>query len=151
MTPNPRSRPPFGLPPMDALGAIVAIVILCAAILKLCGTPLSASDKPVVSNTTLQSTATSGNGSSVGPGFMSNCRETAVYIAWGASTSAGAVTVETAHDTAYTGTWAPLAVVNWATQSKEDVVQITGVHLAIRARISTTVVGGTVSAYLTCN
>lgn len=87
----------------------------------------------------------------VGTAFMPRCRESAVYISWGAGTSSGAVTVETANDAAYTGTWAPLATVAWVAASKQDVVQITGVHLAIRTRISTVIGGGTVSSFIVCN
>lgn len=79
------------------------------------------------------------------------CRESAVYIVWGAGTGAGAITVETAYQTNYTGTWAPLAIVAWTAANKTDVVQITGVNSALRTRVSTTVTGGTVSTYYVCN
>lgn len=79
------------------------------------------------------------------------CRESAVYIIWGAGTSAGAVTIETADNDAYAGVWAALSTVPWTAVSKEDVVQITGIHKSIRTRISTAIVGGTVSTWIVCN
>lgn len=81
-----------------------------------------------------------------------NCRESAVYVDWGTNVTSGAVTVETAVDQNYTGTWAPLQVVTFsATAPKQDVVQVTGVHWAIRTRISTVVAGGTINTWLVCN
>ncbi len=109
-----------------------------------------ADTKPVV-QMTLQNAQTTGNGTVAGASYLTQCRETAIYVVWGAGTGAGVFTIETAHDASYTGTWAPLATVTWAVVSKADVVQITGIHMAMRARISTTVTGGTASAYLVCN
>lgn len=113
-------------------------------------TPLHADTKPVVSMT-LQNAQTTGNGTVVGAGYMGQCRESAIYVVWGAGTNAGVFTIESAHDNTYTGTWAPLATVTWSAASKQDIVQITGVHMALRARISTTVTGGTASAFFICN
>jgi hypothetical protein len=98
-------------------------------------------------------TAASANNAAVviGPGFMPRCRETAIYIVWGAGVGSGGVTIESAHDPNYTGTWAPLAVVAWTAASKEDIIQITGVHDAIRTRISTVIGGGTIDSYAVCN
>lgn len=90
-------------------------------------------------------------GTLAGASIMPACRESVIYIKWGAGVGAGGVTVESADDSAYTGTWAPLAVVAWSAASKEDIVQITGVHLNLRTRISTLVTGGTVSTILGCN
>lgn len=81
-----------------------------------------------------------------------DCRESVVYIVWSAGTSAGAVQVETANDATYTGTWAPLGdPVAWTAVSRQDVVQITGVNVALRTRISTAIVGGTVTTWFACN
>jgi len=82
---------------------------------------------------------------------MVRCRETAVYVIWSAGTSAGAVTIETADQDAFAGTWAPEQVVTWSAANKEDIYQITGVHRAVRTRISTAIVGGTVSTWIVCN
>lgn len=89
-----------------------------------------------------------------GSGMMSRCRESAVYIVWSTGVTSGAVTVESAHDAAYTGTWASEAVVTFSgTAPKQDIVQITGIHAALRSRISTVVAGsgGSVSSYIHCN
>ena len=90
-------------------------------------------------------------GTTVGSPFVSQCRESAIYVEWGVGTTAGVVTIESASSAAYTGTWAPLGTVTWSAASKADIIQITGVHLALRARISTGVTGGTINAWFTCN
>lgn len=95
-------------------------------------------------------TATTAN-AVVGPGFMPRCRETAVYVVWSAGVGAGAVTIESSFDPAYAGTWAPLQVVTQTGASRQDIVQITGAHAALRTRVSTTVTGGTVDTWLVCN
>lgn len=85
------------------------------------------------------------------PFMVSGCRENAVYIIWSAGASAGGVTVETADAVDYAGTWAPLIVVPWSAASKQDIVQVTGVQMYLRTRISTTVSGGTVITRVVCN
>lgn len=100
----------------------------------------------------LLSAASANNAAAViGPGFMPRCRETAIYIQWGAGVGSGGVTIESAHDPNYAGTWAPLTVVAWTAQSKEDIIQVTGVHSAIRTRISTIIGGGTINTWAVCN
>lgn len=104
---------------------------------------------PILLNAASASNAT---GTVMGSGTMSRCRESAIYIQWSAGTTSGGVTVETAHDSAFTGTWATLgAAIPWVSGSREDVLQITGIHGAIRTRISTVIGGGTVSTWLVCN
>lgn len=112
---------------------------------------IAAREQPVITITTLQSGVTSGQSTALGVGTMPNCRETAIYIVWGAGTNAGGITVESSYDGAYAGTWAPLTVVAWSAASKQDIVQITGIHGALRTRVSTSVTGGTVSTYAVCN
>ena len=88
----------------------------------------------------------------VGAAYMPQCRESAVYVDWNAGVTAGVVEVETAHSAAYGDTWANLATVTFSgTAPNLDVVQITGVHLALRARISTVLTGGTVDVHFVCN
>ena len=82
-----------------------------------------------------------------GATWTKNSRETAIYVVWGAGTSSGVVTVETAHDATYAGTWANLATDTWSAESSVDVVQITGVMAALRVRISTVIGGGTVDVW----
>lgn len=74
-------------------------------------------------------------------------QQSAVYVKFGAGTSAGAVVVEGAHDEAFTGTWANITTVNWAAANRVHLVAITGCHRAMRVRISVAIVGGTVDAY----
>lgn len=78
-------------------------------------------------------------------------REHAIYIAWSAGVTAGAVAVESATDCAYTGTWANLTTVNWVSASRQDVFRTTGSFGAIRTRISTAIVGGTVTTSIIAN
>lgn len=92
----------------------------------------------------LQSAATTGNGTAIDS--AGQCKEHTVEIQWATSTSAGAITVETAPSKSYAGTWTPVAVVTYTSGSpKTESVQWTGYEGAIRARISTTVSGGTVT------
>lgn len=113
--------------------------------------PLHAEEVTVTSQHLLTAaTATTAN-AVVGPGFMPRCRETAVYVVWSAGVGAGAVTIESSFDPAYAGTWAPLQVVTQTGASRQDIVQITGAHAALRTRVSTTVTGGTVDTWLVCN
>lgn len=88
----------------------------------------------------------------VGSAYMSQCRETAIYVDWLTGVTSGVMQVESSVGDAYAGTWAPLATVTFAgTAPNQDLVQITGVHWALRTRISTVVVGGLVSTWLVCN
>lgn len=74
----------------------------------------------------------------------------AFVVQWenGTGLSAGVVTIEASADPSYAGTWAPLATVAYVGATNHcDIVNLTGTFLVLRARISTTVVGGTVSVY----
>ena len=113
--------------------------------------PASASEVAALSMQPMLQAVATGSGTLLGTGTMSQCRETAVFIQWSLTSTAGVVKVESAHDAAYTGTWATLATVTWAAANKEDLVQITGTHGALRTRISTTIADGTVSTWGTCN
>lgn len=91
-------------------------------------------------------------GAVISPPSVGPCRESAVYIVWATGVTSGSVTVETAHEEGYTGTWASLVAVPFAgTAPKVDIVQITGVHAALRTRIDTAVANGTVTTWFTCN
>lgn len=81
------------------------------------------------------------------------CKAWAVYIEWQASTSAGAVQVETARDGAYTGTWAPLgSPIAWTAVTSQTVITFNGVYGAVRTRISTAIAGGGgVNTWILCN
>lgn len=107
--------------------------------------------KPPLKRTLLSTQSALDTAVVMGESTMEQCQETAVYIRWGAAVTAGSVIVETASDSTYTGTWASLTTVAWSAAGKEDVVQITGVMLALRTRISVASVGGAVDTWLLCN
>jgi hypothetical protein len=75
----------------------------------------------------------------------SQVREMRFYATYGAGTSAGVVTIEGAPDAAFAGVWASLGTIPWVAASKVESLRVEGVHASIRARISTAIVGGTVS------
>jgi hypothetical protein len=91
----------------------------------------------------LQSGATTGNGSAVQLNGLG--REVTFYIIGSAGISAGAVQLEEAHDQDYTGTWAPIGAAQTVTAGAVKVVHSTGCVGAVRARISTNIVDGTVT------
>lgn len=68
-----------------------------------------------------------------------------LYLKWSSGVSAGVVTIETADAVGYAGTWGAVIAVTQTGASREDTVQMEGPFNAVRARISTTVVGGTVT------
>lgn len=72
-------------------------------------------------------------------------REISGYVIGNGAVSAGAVQFETAHDPAYTGTWAPLDGAITVLADAQTFFQLTGHFRAFRVRISTAVVGGTVT------
>ena len=96
--------------------------------------------------------AQNATGTVLGPAFAAQGREITFYVVFGPGTSAGAVMVESAHDPAYTGTWAQQgSTVTWAAASRVHTVSITGAFLALRARISTGITGGTVTVFVIRN
>lgn len=114
--------------------------------------PLTAESTSVTSQTLLGSASADETKVSTNSTTMRSCQESAVYVEWSTGVTAGVVTVETAFDALYTGTWAPLQVVTYASGApKADIVQITGIHGALQTRISTAVSGGTVTTRLRCN
>ena len=93
----------------------------------------------------LQSKATTGNGTVQQIASLGNCH--AVYISWGALVSAGGVTLEEAPYEGYAGTWSPILDEIPVGANAGATVAVNLQHkpiAALRARISTTVVGGTV-------
>jgi hypothetical protein len=76
----------------------------------------------------------------------SGCQRTTHYVSWGTGVTAGVVEIETADDPSYTGTWAPIATVTYASGApRQSYVYVEGSYEAFRHRISTAVAGGTVS------
>ena len=94
-------------------------------------------------NFPMQVAATTGNGTpaAIPPSFFAH----QFVVKWSAGVSAGAIQIETADKADYSGTWAAVgAPIATAAASSEQVSNITGTYGALRARVSTTVVGGTV-------
>jgi hypothetical protein len=106
-----------------------------------------AGERTIVSKTLIEAlSAAEATGTVLGPAFASQARETTFYVIFGAGTTAGAVMIESAHDPAYTGTWAQQgSTVTWGAATRVHTVSITGTFLALRARISTVISGGTVT------
>lgn len=73
---------------------------------------------------------------------------TTFYAVFGAATSAGVITIEAAHSPTYSGTWASLGTITWAAANRVHSLTVQGSHMALRARISTAIVGGTVDVYV---
>ncbi len=135
------------------LAAALLLAFTAGVSIACWSTRLYATEVTGVSTTPMLSAATTSGttGTVIGPGFMPRCRESAVYVQWSAGVNAGAVVLESAHDPNYTGTWAPLVTVTQTGTSREDIIQVTGIHAAVRTRVGTGVTGGTVSTWMTCN
>lgn len=131
------------------LGPIAALAGVLVIVGMIDRQPAHAFETVVVSQALLVN-ATTGS-AVVGRSASQQCRAGVVYVVWGAGTGAGVVTIESAYTSTYAGTWAPLTTVTWSAASKTDLFAITGVHGALRTRVSTTVTGGTVNTYFLCN
>ena len=100
-------------------------------------------DKP------LQKNATTGNGEAI---EVMGVHLVTAYIIGSAGISAGAVQLEHSHDKTYTGTWAAIGAVTTVVAGAVVTVSLPPTALkAIRARITTNIVGGTVSVHLVAN
>ena len=67
-------------------------------------------------------------------------------IEWGTGVSAGVVEIEAAPSSTYSGTWANLGTITYASGSPHAVTFVTsGPYKALRHRISTAISGGTVT------
>jgi hypothetical protein len=90
----------------------------------------------------LQNASTGGNGNALQT--YGYCREHTFYITPTTGVSTGAIQIETADESTFTGAWAPLGPeLNLSTGSA--VVNHTGSLRAVRCRISSNVAGGTVT------
>jgi flavin-binding protein dodecin len=129
----------------------LARVLTLLLLFTLTAVPISATETVGVSQRLILGSAQNGVSASIGSAFLARCRESVIYIVW-TSVDAGQVTVETAHDLSYGGTWAPLAVVNaTGVYTRIDVVQVTGIHAALRTRISNDIINGLVRTWVACN
>lgn len=100
----------------------------------------------LILNTTLQEAATSGAGAVVDT--EGQARELSFYVLGNGSVSAGEVTIEEAHESAYGGTWAPIGSPMTVSANAVQVRRLRGACRAVRARITTAIVGGTVTVFL---
>lgn len=93
----------------------------------------------------LLATATTGSGTY---DVNATARELKLFIVGTGTITAGTVTLEEAHDPTYTGAWssfeAPIAVPSNAVVTRP----YSGCFKAVRARVSDTIVGGTVTVKL---
>ena len=103
-------------------------------------------------NIVLQDAQTTGNGKAIA--IPSSIRHHTFYIKGNGVIGAGAVTLETADNTEYAGTWAALPSYTdptnnanpvTVTSSAEKIYTFIGALAAVRARISTTVTTTTVT------
>lgn len=78
---------------------------------------------------------------------LSNIKDPCVYIRHSDAAATGVVTVETAYDPDYAGTWKSLGTSN-ASANTEDRIALTGAFKYIRARVSTAYTAGNASAWL---
>lgn len=69
--------------------------------------------------------------------------EVSVYVSWDHTSSAGVITVETAPDINYAGTWKSLGTITWAAIDSVGLLTVTGALAALRARVTTVVTAGT--------
>jgi hypothetical protein len=70
-----------------------------------------------------------------------------LYVRGNGAVSAGAVTLETAHDVAYAGTWAVVGAAQTVPSNGQLLFSTAVALAAIRVRVSTNVVGGTVTVF----
>lgn len=82
------------------------------------------------------------------PVEMANIEEITYYVVFSVGVSAGAVQAETSHDPLYTGVWSPEGSPVGFVSGGAKHLMISGVTNARRLRISTGLVGGTVSAWV---
>jgi hypothetical protein len=109
------------------------------------GAPASPVFQIMALHSLLQSAATTGNGTAK---ELKYAREIGVYIVGSAGVSAGAVQLEESHDPAYVGTWQAIGSPVTVAADTVKSVKTTGAFIAVRARISTNIVGGTVTVHL---
>ncbi len=94
---------------------------------------------------TMQSAATTGNGTVVVP--PPSFRHHTFMVVGAADVSAGKVKIEAAHASDYAGTWALVGSEVTVGNGTVQFVTAEGIYPFLRARVSTTVEGATVSVY----
>ena len=81
----------------------------------------------------------------IGPGRAARVKEWFFSVRFGAGTSAGVVTVEASDDPNDANSWASVGTMTWTAANKTEKLNFTGALPAVRLRISTAIVGGTVT------
>ena len=119
--------------------ALVGFVLLASA-----DTIVFPRIRPVTDPIVLQTTATTGTGNIVD--LHHRLAYTNVWVIWNGNCTAGVVEVQVAIDAS--GTWKTVATLTHQ-NAVPDWVLLVGSPGAIRASITTTVAGGTVSAWVT--
>jgi len=84
----------------------------------------------------------------IGAGKTSGRLAIAAYAVFSATTTAGVVTIETAPNAEWAGTWASIGTLTWTVANDVKYLRADGPVGAIRARISTAIGVGTVDVYL---
>jgi hypothetical protein len=143
---------------MDSVNKLLMRLLLVSALTVVCGSAfvslfgkIEATENSKALIQLLSSASTIHTTSTLGQSYGPVCREMTFYIQWSSGTSDGTVLIETAHIGSYAGAWAPLTEVAWSEANSEDIVQITGVMMFVRTRVSEAIVGGTVSTWAVCN
>lgn len=139
----------FGLLILGLAGILAVIVLGIAFDVPR---PVHASEQTVIAKKLIDTK--SAISTTAATGIIGTARSCAVYADWSAGVTTGVVTVETAVDQNYAGTWAALTggTLTFAnTAPNQNVVLISNVLWALRTRISTGVVGGTVNTWIVCN
>jgi hypothetical protein len=88
-----------------------------------------------------------GDSATIGPDRLSHIQELALYVVFSKEAMGGRVIIEGAHLPGYPGRWVPLGDVEWVSSDAVEYRAVTGVHLAIRVRITEAPVGGAISVY----
>lgn len=84
----------------------------------------------------------SGNSPYVSGSLVGLSLEYTFHCLFSTGSNAGQLVVETCHDPAFTGTWANVATVDYASANTVHYVSLTGCFRALRVRISTAIGGG---------
>lgn len=94
---------------------------------------------------TLLNAVTTGSGTTIS--LPANVSRHTIYLV-GAGDIAGAVSIEEAHNKDYAGTWSQIQSVDVGSiNDSAIVVHFEGAIAALKVRITTTITGGTLSAY----
>ena len=82
-----------------------------------------------------------------GPAVCSRADEIVSYAEWSAGVTAGVVTLEHAAHEDYTGAWEAIGTMSFSASATNS-VKASGLNGSVRTRVSTAVVGGTVTIHM---